>query len=108
MKGVIVGIVFLIAAATCAAQDSLSTAKDLYDSAAYEEAVSVLNRLRVSPPSADVSEQIDRYLAFCLLALGRTTEAESVTESVIRRDPLVRLDATEAAPRIEPAVEGAA
>jgi TonB family protein len=48
-----------------------------------------------------VSDQVDQYLAFCLFALGRTAEAESVAEALIRRDPLLHLDENAAAPRIE-------
>src|SRR5262249_10869469 len=48
-----------------------------------------------------VARQIDEYRAFCLFALGRTTEAESVAEALIRRDPLLKLEAADASPRLE-------
>ena len=71
------------AAATANAdQDSLDAAKDLYASAAYEEALSTLSRLSEGGVSAPaVARQVDEYRAFCLYALGRTAEAESVAES---------------------------
>jgi TonB family protein len=50
---------------------------------------------------ADVARQVDEYRAFCLYALGRATEAESVAESLFRREPLTRLDATDLSPRLE-------
>jgi TonB family protein len=96
----IVGIVLLAAGAGLGAQDSLSTAKDLYASAAYEDALSTLTRMDGGSNAPEVARQVDQYRAFCLYALGRTGEAESIAESMIRREPLARLDA-DASPRLE-------
>lgn len=83
-------------------KDPLSAAKDLYASAAYEDALSALSRLDgESIGTGDLSRQVEEYRAFCLYALGRTGEAESVAESLIRKEPLVRLDAADASPRLE-------
>lgn len=88
-----------VAASVCAAQDELGAARELYASAAYEEALTALSRLReVAPPAS--SEQVDEYRAFCLFALGRTAEARQVVESLITRNPLLELDANDASPRI--------
>jgi TonB family protein len=98
---VVVGLVAAAAAAS-ADQDPLNVARDLYASAAYEEALSTLSRLtdaRGSVPG--VARQADQYRAFCLYALGRVSEAESVAESLLRREPLLQLDAADASPRIE-------
>jgi TonB family protein len=101
MKATVIAAVLLVAAATAAgAQDPLSAAKDLYASAAYEDALSTLNRLDAAS-SPDVARQAEEYRAFCLYALGRTREAESVAESMIRKEPLARLEAADASPRIE-------
>ena len=97
---VIVGIVLVAAGAGLGAQDSLSAAKDLYASAAYEDALSTLSRLD-GATAPDIARQVDEYRAFCLYALGRTREAESVAESIIRKEPLARLDAADASPRLE-------
>ena len=80
------------------AQDPLSVAKDLYASAAYEDALSALARIKDSGP--DLAQQVDQYRAFSLFALGRTAEAEAVVEAVIRRDPTVKPDSRDASPRI--------
>lgn len=88
----------LLAADQAAAQDPLSAAKDLYASAAYEDALSALARVKEGAP--DLAQQVDQYRAFSLFALGRTAEAESVAEAVIRREPLVVPDARDASPRI--------
>ena len=97
---VIVGVVLVAAGAGLGAQDSLSAAKDLYASAAYEDALSTLSRLD-GTTAPDVARQVDEYRAFCLYALGRMREAESVAESIIRKEPLARLDAADASPRLE-------
>jgi tetratricopeptide (TPR) repeat protein len=83
-----------------AAQDPISAAKELYAGAAYAEALAALNTVKArSEP--EVARQADEYMAFCLLALGRTSEAESAAEAAIRRDPLADIDARDASPRIE-------
>jgi TonB family protein len=91
--------VLAAAAAGPRAQDPLSAAKDQYASAAYEDALSTLSR--VDGAASGVARQVDEYRAFCLYALGRTREAESIAESMIRREPLARLDAADASPRLE-------
>ena len=95
----IVAFAFVLAAATTAfsAQDLLSTAKDQYASAAYEDALNTLNRVEQGSP--DVARQVEEYRVFCLFALGRTAEAETSAEAFMRTQPLARLD--DASPRIE-------
>jgi len=98
---VIVGALLVGAAgAALSGQDLLSAAKDQYASAAYEDALSTLSRLD-GEAAPDVARQADEYRAFCLYALGRTGEAESVAESLIRKEPLLRLAAADASPRLE-------
>ena len=99
---VLVGLMVMSASAASAGQNTLETAKDLYASAAYEEALTTLSNLGESSGSAPgVLRQVDEYRAFCLYALGRTAEAESVAEALIRREPLARLDAADVSPRLE-------
>jgi hypothetical protein len=101
MKALLMGFAGLAMATALAAQESLTAAKDLYASAAYEDALSTLTRLHDSTATgAPVAEQIDQYRAFCLFALGRTAEAGAVAESLIARDPLLQLDDRDASPRI--------
>jgi TonB family protein len=96
----IIGIVLVAAAAGVAAQDPLSAAKDLYASAAYEDALSTLNRLDGASTAPELARQADAYRAFCLFALGRTREAESIAESMIRQEPLAGLDTADVSPRL--------
>src|SRR5262245_31052355 len=81
---VVLGIVAL--AAPAAAQDPLRAAKDLYASAAYEDALSTFTKLSSDgSETPDVLRRADQYRAFCLLALGRAAEAESVAETIVRK-----------------------
>ena len=50
------------------AQDSLTRARELYRSAAYEDALAVLGRLRVE--TTRERSEISGYKAMCLIALG--------------------------------------
>src|SRR5688572_20106743 len=93
-------LVVVLAAAAHADQDPLTAAKDLYSSASYEEALSALTRLAANA-TPETAGQIDQYRAFSLFALGRTAEAEKVTEALIRRNPLAKLGEGEASPRLE-------
>jgi hypothetical protein len=103
MKAVaVVGAAILALGAGLGAQDSLRDAKDLYASASYEAALSTLTKLSSADSSApDIRRQAEEYRAFCLFALGRTGEAESVAESIIKKDPFAELDPADASPRLE-------
>lgn len=103
MKATLVaGLVLVAAQIGAGAQDSLTAAKDLYASAAYEDALSTLTRLTEGGGAApDIARQVDEYRAFCLYALGRTGEAESVAETMIRREPMLKLDSPDVSPRLE-------
>ena len=83
-----------------AAEDSLSEARDLYAAAAYEEALTILDRLRASRQAADDHRAIEQYRAFCLLALGRSWDAELAIESIISAEPLYRPSDEEVSPRL--------
>lgn len=89
-------------AATASAQDPLTQARSLYESAAYEEALSQLVRLKADAPAGATGE-IDRYRVLCLMALSRTSEANQVIESIVINDPLYVPAVTEAAPRVRAA-----
>ena len=63
------------------AQDSVAAARDLYASAAYDEALGVLNRLDLSGRKPSDRVEVNQYRAFCLVALRRTDEAEKAIEA---------------------------
>jgi len=103
MKRVPILAAALVAGTVLAAQeDPLGPARDLYASAAYEEALAELTRAgaggALTPATA---RDMDVYRAFCLVALSRGGEAETIAESLVRRDPLFTLDRyRDASPRI--------
>jgi TonB family protein len=93
-------ITMLVALATFAADaDSLATARDLYASAAYEDALAVLNRLPQANQPREETRAVEQYRALCLLALGRTAEAEHAIETVVAGDPGYR-PAADVSPRV--------
>lgn len=95
-------VMILLFAAAAEAQDDLTRARGLYESAAYEEALTELGRLKAEA-APEVVNEIDRYRALCLMALSRSSEADQVIESIVTSDPLYLPGATEAAPRVRAA-----
>jgi TonB family protein len=93
------------ASLVAAQDDPLKTARDLYASAAYAEALAELARVEsaaaTSATSPTTARDTDAYRTFCLVALGRTAEAQAVAESLVRRDPMLSIGQfPDAAPRI--------
>jgi TonB family protein len=94
----------VLAATYAGAQDAdLTAARDLYASAAYDDALTMLNRLRSSDHPASQSRAIDQYRAFCLLALGRPGDAEQAIEAVVAAEPMYQPGESDASPRIRSA-----
>jgi TonB family protein len=92
----------LLAPSVARGADDLSTAKELYAAAAYEDALTLLGKLSESSSTApDVAAQIDVYRSFCLYALGRTQEAEAVAQSLLRKNPLFKPQSEDLSPRVE-------
>ncbi len=80
------------------AADPLESARELYASARYDEALAVLNEIR----STD-RRSIEQYRSLCLLALGRTPEAEAAIAAVISVDPTYQPSEAEVSPRVRSA-----
>jgi TonB family protein len=76
----------LLTAARLHAQDTLATARDLYASAQYDDALKLLDRLTGS--TGEEQQSIELYRSLCFLAIGRTRDAERSIENIISRDPL--------------------
>jgi TonB family protein len=99
------GVLFIALLATGVAQpsesDPLDAVRQLYASADYESALAALERL---PPNGTPAAMVEaqRYRALCLIALGRTADAEQVIEQIVRIDPSYQPDEQEA-PRIRAA-----
>jgi hypothetical protein len=97
---VIAGVMLLVGGAGLGAQDPLQVAKDLYATAAYEDALSALSRLE-GLATPELAREAAEYRVFCLYALGRTNEAESIAEAIIRSDPAAHLAGPDVSPRLE-------
>jgi len=102
---VLLGIVTLANAPIGQAQETLARAKDLYVTAAYDEALLLLDRLHQNAPAADAAE-IAGYQVFCLLALGRTDEANKAIEALVKSDPMYRPSEAMASPRTRAVFDG--
>jgi len=86
------------------AQDSLARAKELYLSAAYDEALVLLEQLKAEPQAASGNE-VAQYRVFCLLALERSDEARKAIEDIVSADPSYRPSETLTSPRIRTVFE---
>ena len=100
--GVLAGAIVLSSTTVRAQESDLAMARDLYTSAAYDDALAVLNRLRTSDHPASQVRAIEQYRAFCLLALGRSADAEQAIEAVVAAEPSFQPD-DDASPRIRSA-----
>ena len=101
MKAFVVIVVLMGSPSVVLAQDPISAARDLYASAAYAEALAELARVEATAPAPATKRDADVYRTFCLVALGRDTEAQAVAESLVRSDPTLSLDQfPDASPRI--------
>src|SRR5262245_28941865 len=83
-----------------AAADTLAQAKELYASAAYDEALAVLDRLQSAAPRTETAS-IAEYRVFCLLALDRRDEAQKDIEDLLHTNPLYMPSGDQASPRIQ-------
>ena len=68
---------------------SLALARDLYGAAEYEHALEILDRLRTSPEQSTGSDiaAVEQYRALCLMALGRSSDAEQAITALVLADP---------------------
>ena len=103
MKSILVAGMLLFATGALAQDRDLNAARDLYASAAYDDALDVLNRLRSTEHPASQSRAIEQYRAFCLLALGRSADAEQAIEAMVAAEPTFQPGESDASPRIRSA-----
>ena len=86
--------------ASASADDAqLDHAKELYRSAAYDEALGVLDTIRATAPSTETLE-VSEYRVFCLVALDRKDEARNAIATLISANPFYELSETQASPRV--------
>ena len=91
-------IAWLAFASVAAARgETIDRVKDLYRSAAYEEALAVLDQMAKEPaPTSPVEAR--EYRLLCLIALERRNEARDAIASMVNADPFYQL--SQAAPRV--------
>ena len=99
----LVGCFLLLTSPALRGQETIATARELYVTANYEEALGVLTRLELPGNQPLDRLAIDQYRAFCFLALGRTAEAERAIEAVLSADPSYRPAEADASPRLRSA-----
>jgi hypothetical protein len=111
MRNIICASALLISVAfpvtTYAADASLAAARDLYVSASYDDALSMLGTLSNGSRSPEERQSIDLYRTLCLFALGKNADADKVIEAMLLRDPLYRVADEELSPRVETAFQTA-
>jgi hypothetical protein len=103
LTGIIVAMMLAAGGIVIAQDVDLAAARDLYASAAYEDALAVLNRLRSSDHPAAQARAIEQYRAFCLLALGRAADAELAIEAVVVAEPSYHPSTADVSPRVRSA-----
>jgi tetratricopeptide (TPR) repeat protein len=74
----------------------LAGARALYASASYEEALAMLATIE----TPDNLEPVNQLRALCLLALGRTREAEQSIERIILRNPGYAIQTADVSPKV--------
>lgn len=85
------------------AADSLTEARDLYAAAEYEDALALLNKMQPGDHEPDERRAIEQYRAYCLLALGRSADAEQAIAAVVAAMPLYKPSGADVSPRIRSA-----
>ena len=111
MRNTICAVILLLSIAfsarTYAAEGTLAAARDLYVSASYDDALAMLGALAGGTRSVDEQQSIDLYRTLCLVALGRTADADRVIEGMMMRQPLYRASNEELSPRVQSAFQNA-
>src|SRR5213593_4692964 len=81
---------------------TLEPARALYVAAEYDDALVALDNLRASARREEIG-RIEYYRALCLLALGRSTDAEAAIETAVTAEPFAQPSEADTAPRIRTA-----
>ena len=90
------------------AQESLAaatfaTARNLYATAEYDRALAMLDGLLTAARARDERRSIELYRTLCLLAVGRTEDADRAIEGIVSADPMFRPSADDIPPRLRQA-----
>jgi TonB family protein len=96
----VVLLLAVFAGIVSASGEGLDRAKSLYASAAYDEALTVLDQLS-GAPAPDDSTSIAAYRVYCLLALNRQDEARALIDRLLHQSPFFVPSPDEAPPKIQ-------
>jgi hypothetical protein len=102
---VILLIATAFAASAHAADGTLAAARELYVSASYDDALTMLSGLSGSIRTVEEQQSVDLYRTLCLVALGRSADADRVIEGMLLRQPLYRASSEEMSPRLQSAFQ---
>jgi hypothetical protein len=80
----------LIAAAGRVDAQSLDAARELYASAEYDRALTMLDGLLAGDLPLEAKRDVEMYRVLCLVATGKDAAAEGVIASLVSLDPLYR------------------
>ena len=83
-------VMLLAGAPRVYAQAPLDVARDLYATADYEKALTLLDDMVARNQVGQKRDEVDLYRALCFLALGRRDDADRAVETIVQRDPLYR------------------
>lgn len=82
------------------AQARMATAKGLYADADYDGALAELAAVASSGDASAVTYEVHHYRALCLVALGRTEEAERAMAATVEANPAFVPAASDVSPRV--------
>jgi TonB family protein len=93
-------VAFVLGMAASVHAQSLVAARELYASAEYHEALTMLDKLSGGDHSQDDRRTIELYRTLCLLAVGRRADADRAIETLVAYDPLYRPTTDDIPPRM--------
>lgn len=96
-------VAFVLGMAVSVQAQSLVAARELYASAEYHEALTILDTLSNGDHSRDERRSIELYRTLCLLAVGRRADADRAIEMLVTHDPLYRPAGDDIPPRMRAA-----
>lgn len=95
---VVAGALLVPGSAWGQSEDALTPIRELYESASYEAALAALDSMSGSGHQRAI--EAEQYRVFCLVALGRSSEAEHAIERIVMADPMFAPPEAETSPRI--------
>jgi hypothetical protein len=104
LAALVTSLGLLVVFAPAARAQTIGDARDLYASAAYEQSLAVLEKIRqgtVATPEELLA--VEQYRAYCLLALNRKADASQAIETVYTINPFFQPAEDEVAPWVRAA-----